>query len=112
MLSQADTVIRSAPKGELLELLRAQASEAEKQSASATLFIGRQGGAANAKACRNAISAIESGSIMPDLGAMIVALNHACNLQGISRARRTAIAIAYESELVAAGIATLEGESV
>lgn len=109
--TQADCTIEAAPRAELLELLRVQAREGEERAASATLSIGRQGAAANASACRRAIAAIEAGNIMPDLGAMIVALHHACKLQDIPRATRTAIAVAYESELVAAGIAALEGES-
>jgi hypothetical protein len=92
MMTQADNIIKQAHKPTLIELLDKQRWQAMLDANSNMSDYGRKGATAMEKACIDAISAIIDNRAMPSDAAMIVALNHACKMLGIDRARRTSIA--------------------
>ena len=108
----ADSIIQRAPRAALLAALLQQESESHSDSMRSTNPRAIQGAIARVHAIARARAAIAAGRIMPDSGAMIIALNEACRILGIPAPERSTAAVDYAQELVAIGVAIAERESL
>lgn len=110
-MTQADSIIQRAPRQALLNALSEQASQSHNDAMRSGNALAIRRIMARVHAIGRAQDAINGFRVMPDMSAMIVALNEACCLQGIPAHERTQAAINYESELVAIGIALAESSN-
>ena len=107
-MTTADSIIQQAPRQALLDALTLQASESHNDAMRSGNALAIRRALARVHAIGRAQDAINGFRVMPDISAMIVALNEACRLLGIPAHERTRAVVDYGSELVAIGLSMVE----